>query len=587
MGFSALETHTCDSFPIGAKTLDGSSLQVVNSILVQQNKYSGQVDIMETNKRGAGVNKAAKKVDVLVVGAGIGGMYAIHKFREMGLSVQGIESGGDVGGVWYWNRYPGARCDLMSIDYSYSFSEEIQQEWTWSEQFAAQPEILEYLNFVADKLDLRRGICFNTRVTRAEYRQENSTWLITTDAGDVFEANYCIMATGPLSIPKDPAFPGTEPFQGDIYFAGKWPHEGVDFKGKRVGLVGTGSTGIQITPVVAEQAQSLRVFQRTPSFTLPMHNVELDDEYIAEVKRNYPGLRAAARASRVGGMRPVSSRAFYSIPRSKRLQLMENAWNESGLALLGAFTDLLVNEEANEEVADFVRAKIEQVVDDPDVAEQLKPRGYPIFARRPCLDTHYYEAYNKSHVHLVDCNEEPIESLTSCGLKTTKGEYELDMLIFATGYDSLSGAMLAFDIIGRDGVSLKEKWAHGPVSYMGIVMKDFPNLFSVCGANGPSALANIFTLNEQNVDWIADCVSHMRANGLASAEATAEAEEEWMTLVADLASKTLISKANTWYVGANIEGKPKGLTMYTGGFLAYRQFCDEVVSSGFRGLSFE
>lgn len=543
---------------------------------------------MVVNKSGTvSANSAVKKVDVVVVGAGIGGMYAVHKFREMNLSVQGIESGGDIGGVWYWNRYPGARCDLMSIDYSYSFSKEIQQEWTWSEQFAAQPEILSYLNFVADKLDLRKDIQFNTRVIRAEFNEQSHTWFVTTNTGDIFEAPYCVMATGPLSIPKDPDFAGTKDFQGDIYFAGKWPHEGVDFTGKRVGLVGTGSSGIQITPVVAETAQSLHVFQRTPSFSLPMRNVELDDEYIEEVKNNYNGLRETAGASRLGGMRPVTTRAFFSVPRGQRVQLMEDAWNQGGLAFLGTFSDLLVNEKANDQVADFVRSKIEQVIDDPQLAEQLKPQGYPVFARRPCLDTSYYEAFNKPHVHLVDCINDPIEKLTAKGVKTTSRETELDILIFATGYDSLSGAMMAFDIIGRNEKPLKEKWVEGPVSYMGLLIKDFPNLFSVCGANGPSALANIFTLNEQNVDWIADCIQHMRDKGIATVEATAEAESDWMGVVADMARKTLISKAKTWYVGANIEGKPTGLTIYAGGFLAYRQFCDNVVAEGYSGLVFD
>lgn len=542
---------------------------------------------MEIEQKDDGAYETSKRVDVLVVGAGVGGLYAAYKFMSMGLSVQGLEAGGDVGGVWYWNRYPGARCDLMSIDYSYSFSDEIQQDWTWSEQFAAQPEILAYLNFVADRLDLRKSICFNTRVIRAEYREQSQTWFITTDSGDVFEADYCVMATGPLSIPKDPAFPGTSEFQGDIYFAGKWPHHSVDFEGKRVGLVGTGSTGIQITPVVAEQAKSLHVFQRTPSFTLPMRNVVLDDEYIAEVKRHYSGLREAARVSRLGGMRPVTTRAFFSVPHVQRQQLMEDAWNEGGLAFLGTFSDLLVNEEANEQVAEFVRSKLETVVDDPVVAELLKPRGYPIFARRPCLDTYYYEAYNKPNVHLVDCISEPVERLTLEGLKTEKQTYELDILIFATGYDSLSGAMMAFDIIGRDGVQLREKWAQGPVSYMGLVMQDFPNLFSICGPNGPSALANIFTLNEQNVDWIAECIQNMREKGFTTVEATSNAEKEWMELVAQLATTTLISKAKTWYVGANIEGKPQGLTMYAGGFLSYRQFCDKVAADNYPGLKFQ
>lgn len=526
------------------------------------------------------------KIDAVVIGAGLGGMYALHRLRGMNLSVVGIESGGDVGGVWYWNRYPGARCDLMSIDYCYSFSKEIEEEWNWSEQYAAQPEILSYLNFVADKLNLRKDFKFNTRVVSAEYNQSKSTWLVTTNSGERYEAKYCVMATGPLSVPKDPQFPGTDDFEGDIFYAGKWPHEKVSFEGKRVGVIGTGSTGIQIVPVVAEEAEELVVFQRTPSFTLPMRNMEYDDEYQAEVKRNYKGLREAARNSPLGGMRPRTTRPFFSLPRKQREDLMEDAWLRGGLSFLGAFSDLLTNPEANEQVAEFVRNKIGQVVEDPDTAERLKPQGYPIFARRACLDTNYYEAYNKPHVKLADCLTDPIEGFTAKGIKTQDNEYELDTVILATGYDGLTGAMLAFDIIGKDGVNLKETWKDGAKSYMGMLIDGFPNLFMICGANGPAALANIFTINEQNVDWFCDVISHMHRNNYSAFECTEEAQNEWMNKVANLAEKTLISKAKTWYVGANIDGKPKGLSLYTDGFQNYRAFCDQVAENGYTGITF-
>lgn len=526
-------------------------------------------------------------VDALVVGAGFGGMYALHRLREMGLAVVGVETGDNVGGVWYWNRYPGARCDLMCVDYSYGFSDEIQQEWTWSEQFAAQPEILAYANFVADKLDLRRDYLFETRVDSAVWDAGAARWQATTNRGDHITATYCIMATGPLSVPKDPEFPGLADFKGELLRAAKWPHTPVSFAGKRVGLVGTGSSGIQIVPVVAEEAAELHVFQRTPSFTMPMRNTKLDPEYVAELKRNYAAIRAVARASHLGGVRPVTSRPFFSITPAQRQRVMEDGWARGGLDFLGLFSDLLTNPEANEHVAEFVRGKIGETVKDPVVAEKLKPRGYPIFARRPCLDTNYYESFNLPHVHLQDCLEHPIERVTEKGILTSAGEVELDTLILATGYDGLSGALMAFDVRGRDGVSVRDKWAGGARSYLGLMMAGFPNLFMVCGPNGPAALANIVTLDEQNVNWICALIEHMRAGAIRAVQPTPEAEDAWMEQVFALAELTLVSKANTWYTGTNVDGKPRGLIMYTGGFLRYNEACNAVAQAGYPTLRFE
>ena len=526
-------------------------------------------------------------VDALVVGAGFGGMYALHRLREMGLAVVGVETGDNVGGVWYWNRYPGARCDLMCVDYSYGFSDEIQQEWTWSEQFAAQPEILAYANFVADKLDLRKDYLFETRVESAVWDEAAGRWTATTNRGDQITATYCIMATGPLSVPKDPEFPGLADFKGELLRAAKWPHTPISFAGKRVGLVGTGSSGIQIVPVVAEQAAALPVFQRTPSFTMPMRNTKLDPEYVAELKRNYQAIRAVARASHLGGVRPVTSRPFFSITPAQRQRVMEDGWARGGLDFLGLFSDLLTNPEANEHVAEFVRGKIGETVNDPVVAEKLKPRGYPIFARRPCLDTNYYESFNLPHVHLQDCLEHPIERVTEKGILTTAGEVELDTLILATGYDGLSGALMAFDVRGRDGCAVRDKWAGGARSYLGLMMAGFPNLFMVCGPNGPAALANIVTLDEQNVNWICALITHMRERGIRAVEPSLEAEDAWMEQVFALAELTLVSKANTWYTGTNVDGKPRGLIMYTGGFLRYNEACNAVAQSGYATLKFE
>lgn len=534
-----------------------------------------------------GASEEVVTLDAIVVGAGFGGMYATYALRERGMAVRGIEAGGDVGGVWYWNRYPGARCDLMCVDYSYSFSEEIQQEWTWSEQFAAQPEILAYANFVADKLDLRKDFHFDTRVTSAIWDEKRQKWLVQTNRGDRFEATYCIMATGPLSIPKDPEIAGLDRFEGPIYRAQKWPHEEVDFADTRVGLIGTGSTGIQIVSEIGKSVGELYVFQRTPSFTMPMRNAKLDPEYVKDIKDHYAGLRASARASALGGVRPAGNRPFFSLPRSQRLQLLEDAWKMGGHAVLGTFSDLLTNPDANDQVADFVRDKIGEVVKDPKTAEALKPRGYPIFARRPCLDTEYYEQFNKPNVHLVDLFEDPIEAITPTGVQLSSGEVPLDALILATGYDGLTGALMAFEVRGRDGQDLRDKWQHGAHSWLGLMLAGFPNLFMVCGANGPAALANIISIDEQNVDWIIGLMRHMEDNGLATVEPTPAAEDRWMDLVAGLAEKTLLSKANTWYTGGNIAGKTRGLTMFTGGFANYSEHCRRAAEEGYPELVFE
>jgi len=534
------------------------------------------------------VSSDVRRLDVVIVGAGFGGMYAVHKFNAMGLKIQGYEAGSDVGGVWYWNRYPGARVDLPSIDYSFGFSHEVEQEWTWSEQFAAQPELLRYINFVADRLNLRRHIQFNTRVTSAEWDDARQVWVVKTDRGDVVEASCCIMATGPLSIPKDPEIPGIERFKGELLRAGRWPHQPVSYAGKRVGVIGTGSTGIQIVQEVGPQAGELFVFQRTPSFTMPMRNVPLEPDYVAEVKRNYAGLREVARNSPAGGIRPASTRAFFSVTPAQRLSLMEDAWKQGGLAMLGTFTDLLVNEEANEHVAEFVRGKIGEMVKDPVTAEKLKPRGYPIFARRPCLDSSYYETFNLSTVHLMDCNEDPIVEITEKGVRTQSGEVELDMLIFATGYDGLTGAMLAVDVQGRDGLRVSHKWSEGARSYLGIMMAGFPNLFMTTGPNGPAALANIIRISENDVDWIAAAIEHMSATGQTAMAPTEKAEGDWMKIVAELSQHSLLNKAKTWYLGANVKDKPQGLTMFTGGFPKYREHCTMATQDNYQAnFSFE
>ncbi|MBD0415178.1 flavin-containing monooxygenase [Oryzicola mucosus] len=537
---------------------------------------------------GAGAaNTTARRLDVVIVGAGFGGLCAVHKFREMGLDIQAFEAGGDVGGVWYWNRYPGARVDLPSIDYCFSFSPEIEQEWTWSEEFAAQPELLAYMNFVADRLDLRKHYKFNTRVSRAIWDEQRRLWQVFTENGEVYEATYCIMATGPLSVPRDPDIPGLSHFKGTLLRAARWPHEPVDFTGKRVGVIGTGSTGIQIVQEVGPEAGELFVFQRTPSFSMPMRNQKLEPDYVAEVKRHYPGLRAAALNSAVGGLRPQSTRAFFSVTPAQRRALLEDAWKQGGLTILGTFSDLLTNPEANEHVAEFLREKIGEIVEDKATAEKLKPRGYPVFARRPCLDSSYYETYNLPHVHLLDCVEDPIEEITEKGVRLRSGEVELDMLILATGYDGLTGALTAFDVVGRNGLSVRDKWRDGAHSYLGLLIAGFPNLFMTTGPNGPAALANIVRISENDVNWIASAMNFMEKHGLATIEVTQEAEGRWMDIVYDLAQRSLLTKAKTWYVGANVAGKAQGLSLFTGGFPKYAEYCAAAARANYQDCTFE
>jgi len=528
---------------------------------------------------------AVTRLDALVVGAGFGGMYALYRLREMGLSAQALEAGDGVGGTWYWNRYPGARCDVLSIDYCYSFPE-IQQTWTWTERFAPQPQILAYANFVADTLDLKRDIRFATRAASVRYEDDRKLWRIETEAGIFFEATYVVMATGPLSVPKGIDIPGANTFRGETYLSARWPKHDVDLRGKRVGLIGTGSSGIQITPVVAEVAAHLHVFQRTPSFSMPMRNRPLDPEFMAQIKQHYSQIREVAKMSYTGGSRPVTTRPFFSVPVAERERMMEAAWEEGSYALLSMFSDTLVSEEANAIMADFVRAKIDTVVNDPAIAAKLKPYGYPVFSRRPCLDTHYYESFNRANVALEDCLEDPIEEIVPTGIRTRTREIDLDVIIAATGFDALTGALLAIDIVGAKGRSLREKWRDGARNYLGLAMEGFPNLFTIAAANGPSALANFVVLNEQNVDWICNCIRHMAEAGLTSVEATSEAEDRWVSQVAQLAARSLIPKANTWYTGTNIAGKPRTFPIYVAGLGKYTDHCNDVAARGYEGLAF-
>ena len=529
------------------------------------------------------------ELDAIVVGAGFAGLYMLHRLRGMGLDARLYEAGDGVGGTWYWNRYPGAACDIESLEYSYSFSEELQQEWKWSHRFAKQPEILAYINHVADRFDLRRDMQFKTRVTSADFDEAKQNWLIRTDKGDCVSARYYVMATGCLSSPKPVEYPGLENFKGKQYHTAYWPAEKVDFTGLRVGVIGTGSSGTQIIPLIAEVAAHLHVFQRTPNFSVPAGNAPMDPHYERSIKANYAALRQRERNSDLGmvaSLEPQTKGALEVTP-AERQHEYELRWKTGGLYFYTSFVDLLVNKEANDTVADFARAKIREKVRDPLVAELLCPKGYPFGTKRLCADTNYFETFNRDNVTLIDVKRSPIKEFTEKGLRTAEQEYELDAIIFATGFDALTGALLNVDIRGKGGRPLRQKWAGGPRTYLGIMSAGFPNLFITTGPGTPSVLYNMVLGNEYHVDWIADCIAHIQKTHSTSIDPNVEAEDAWVGLVNDIGNQTLFPQANSWYVGANIPGKARVILPYLGGFKSYSQKCNEVAANGYEGFSLE
>jgi cyclohexanone monooxygenase len=523
--------------------------------------------------------------DAVIVGAGFAGLYMLHRLRGLGLTARVYEAGAGVGGTWYWNRYPGARCDVESMDYSYSFSDELQQEWRWTERYAAQPEILKYANHVADRFDLRRDIQFETRVTSAVFDEAAGRWTIETDRGDRVAARFCIMATGCLSDAQVPDFKGLETFEGQWYHTGKWPHEGVDFTGRRVGIIGTGSSAIQSIPIIARQAAHLFVFQRTPNYSMPAQNAPLDPEYERRVKEHYADFRRQARESRVGFVVDRSGDSALAVPEEEREREYEKRWRRGGLGFSAAYSDLLVSQEANDTAAEFFRAKIRAIVRDPAVAELLCPKSYPLGTKRLCVDTGYYATFNRDNVTLVDVSRVPIEAITPTGVRTGDAEYAVDALVFATGFDAMTGALLNIDIRGRAGRPLREMWAEGPRTYLGIAVAGFPNLFMITGPGSPSVLSNMIVSIEQHVDWIADCLTYLDRHGHATIEPTADAQEAWVRHVDEVGHMTLYPLAPSWYMGANIPGKPRIFMPYIGGVGVYRQKCDEVAAKGYEGFA--
>jgi cation diffusion facilitator CzcD-associated flavoprotein CzcO len=531
------------------------------------------------------VTEPRREVDVVIVGAGFAGLYAQHRFRKLGLTIQGYEAAADVGGTWWWNRYPGARCDVESTDYCYSFSPELEQEWTWSERYATQPEILRYVNHVADRFDLRRDIQFETRVIAATWDELAQRWHIATDRGDQVSTQFCVMAVGCLSAPKQAEIDGIDAFEGQFFYTSQWPHEGVDLSGLRVGVVGTGSSGIQSIPLIAQQALDVTVFQRTPNFTMPAKNAPLDPAFVSARKARAREHREAMRRSHAGVVVPVPEQSALSVDAEARGARFEEAWESGTLyGMVAAYNDLLVDRDANDTAAEFVRARIWEVVDDPDVAERLSPRNHPLGTKRPCLDTDYYATFNRDNVTLVDVRSTPIVEITPRGIRTSGGEYVLDVIVFATGFDAMTGPLLRAEIVGGPGVSLRDKWAAGPRTYLGIAIAGFPNLFMVTGPGSPSVLVNMLVAIEQHVDWIADCVAYLRQHGLASIDAIEAAEDAWVDHVNEVASRTLFPMAASWYMGANVPGKPRVFMPYIGGFPQYTRICDGVAADDYRGF---
>ena len=525
-----------------------------------------------------------RDLDVVIVGAGFAGLYMLHRMRSLGLSALLFEAGSGVGGTWFWNRYPGARCDVDSLEYSYSFSDDLQQEWSWTERFATQPEIMKYLNHVADRFELRQDIRFDTSVTAAIYDETAQRWQVGTDKGDALSARFCIMATGCLSAARPPAIPGLDSFAGDIYYTSEWPHDSIDVTGKRVAVIGTGSSGIQVVPMLAAQASHLHVMQRTPNFSIPARNSQTDPVREKAWKQDYPQKRQQARETTAGILYDYNDTAALSVPEAQRQADFDARWRKGGVNFIRTYCDIMLDKKANDTAADFVRAKIREIVRDPKIAAALLPHDHPIGAKRICVDSDYFATFNRDNVTLVDIRSAPITEITKTAVKTTQGSYEIDCLVLATGFDAVTGALAKIDIRGRAGCKLVDKWAEGPRSYLGLMSAGFPNFFTITGPGSPSILTNVVVSIEQHVAWIAEAIAHLDANGFASMEADAAAEDSWVAHVGEVAHRTLFVYANSWYMGANIPGKPRVFLPYAGGFNAYRRKCEAVVAAGYDGF---
>lgn len=537
-----------------------------------------------TAASGAELTRRQEPLDVIIVGAGFGGLYAIHRLRADGLSVLCLEAADDVGGVWYHNRYPGARCDVESVDYSYSFSPELQQEWNWTERYAGQPEILAYLRHVAERFDLRRDILFNSRVTVARRDDETGLWDVTTATGEACRARFLVMATGALSAPKTPDLAGLDSFAGPIYRTSGWPAEPPDFAGKTVGVFGTGSTGVQCIPEIAREAERLFVFQRTPSYSLPAGNGPIDPAGYAGIKARYPDYRAELRRSRAGIPAPTSGEAGTDFSREEKRARWDACW-QAGRGMPSHFIDTMRPGATNDECCDYLRDKIRAIVDDPATAEALCPKDYPFGARRICLDTGYFETYNRGNVTLVDLKAAPFESFTAGGARAGGREYPLDAVVLAIGFDAFTGPLQRIDIRNGRGERLADRWADGPGTYMGFMTAGFPNMFILTGPGSPSVLTNVVMMLEHDVDWVADCIGFLDRRGFSRIEASDAAQAAWMEHVAEQAAGTLYMNHNSWYMGSNIPGKRRMFLAYTGGYAGFAERAAAVAADGYRGFS--
>jgi cation diffusion facilitator CzcD-associated flavoprotein CzcO len=522
-------------------------------------------------------------IDALIVGAGFSGMYMLHKLRMMGIGAQVVEAGSDVGGTWYWNRYPGARVDIQSLEYSFSFDPGLEADWRWSERYAPQPELLRYASHVAERFDLKRDIRFNTRITAAHWQEEEGRWRVRSDTGETWMCRYLILATGCLSIPTEVSFPGLETFCGAVYRTSRWPREGVDFSGQRVAIIGTGSSAIQSIPLIAEQAAHLTVFQRTPNYSMPAHNGPIPEADLEAWARDPTAYRALSRDT-VGGFQndPNPALATQTAPEDVRAEL-ERRWAVGGFRILGAFADVGIDLAANRIVHDFVAGKIREQVSDPVVADRLTPKDHPFATKRPCVDTGYYATFNRPNVELVDLRQNPLAAINEGGIATDAHQYDVDAIVLATGFDAMTGAIDRIDLRGAGGVRIKDHWAHGPSTYLGLMIAGFPNMFTITGPGSPSVLTNMINAIEQHVEWIADCMASLVARQYASIEASPEAEADWCEHVRAAVTPTLLPQANSWYMGANVPGKPRMFMPYAGGLNTYTEICRQVAGKGYEG----
>jgi cation diffusion facilitator CzcD-associated flavoprotein CzcO len=527
----------------------------------------------------------ATQVDAVVIGAGFAGLRALFTLRSMGLTVAVLEGADDVGGVWHFNRYPGARCDVESFDYSYRFSPELEQAWRWSERYATQPEILRYIHHVVDRFDLRRDIVFQAQVSRATYNEGAAQWDVETEDGQRWQAGKLILAMGQLSAPKDTVYPGQDTFGGRIIYSARWPKDDVDLSGKRIAIIGTGSSGVQMTPVIARLASHLSVFQRTANFSIPAANAPLSDEEDRTVKASYGARRDAARNSPSGLGFVPDMRSAFDVPDAERTAAYEAAWNRLGFGFALAFKDLLLDERSNETAAAFIRAKIAAQVDDPLVREKLTPRGFPFGTRRPSVDSGYFATFNRANVDLVDISDTPIEAITPIGIRTSAAETPVDVIIYATGFDAFTGSLLKPDIIGRDGLTLRDKWSAGPTSYLGMSVHGFPNMFVIVGPGSPSLLSNVLLSSEEQIDWLATLFEYARRHGITEIEATAAAERDWVAHVNERAQETLYLKTPSYYLGAEMPGKPRVFMPYSGGVRGYRRILEKTAAKGYEGFT--